>query len=121
MCDERGKLVTSHAVVARSPKMGGQLLRPVERDQRGEGGNAAITSRAKWQDSCGTPSPSYGVRQATWQRVSGFSSFVEQRSCQIVFRLKGERVRDFKQRFLLVLNCPLLELDKAASYPACQV
>jgi hypothetical protein len=42
MCDERGKLVTSHAVVARSPKVGGQLLRPIERDQRGYGGNAAI-------------------------------------------------------------------------------
>jgi hypothetical protein len=42
MCDERGKLVTSHAVVARSPKVDGQLLRPVERDQRGDGGNAAI-------------------------------------------------------------------------------
>jgi len=53
--------------------------------------------------------------------VSGFSS-LESNEVAKFFQVKVERVAHFESRLLLVLSCPfLLEWDKAASYPACQV
>jgi hypothetical protein len=68
----------------------------------------------------GGASPSYGVCQAAEQRVSGFSSFVEQRSCHFFW---GERMLSVWITLDNVSSWSSLSvarLDKAASYSACQ-
>jgi hypothetical protein len=57
--------------------------------------------------------------QATQRVFSGFSCFVEQRSCQIFGVRESSEVCD-RWTFPLVAQVLKLEWDKAASYPACQ-
>src|SRR5258707_2304873 len=58
--------------------------------------------------------------QATQRVFSGFSCFVEQRSCQN-FGFSGRAKFTTVATFPLVAHVLKLDLDKAASYPACQV
>ena len=58
--------------------------------------------------------------QATQRVFSGFSCFVEQRSCQN-FGVRGRAEFTTIGTFPLVAHVLKLEWDKAASYPACQV
>jgi hypothetical protein len=58
--------------------------------------------------------------QASQRVFSGFSFFVEQRSCQKSVSLESSLLMRVGT-FPLVAQVLKLEWDKAASYPACQV
>jgi hypothetical protein len=100
---------TSHAVVARSPKVGGQLLRPVKPDQRGDNGmlrsrglNAGSAPWASSSESPGAPAKEKGQARETLLRSRGILSVLNRGLLRDQSRNEGST-----QPFLIPVGTPL--------------
>src|ERR1700758_1368520 len=78
----RGSRLRPCCPLLRRANWGAIVLRPRNDGGRpSRGRNAPLCSSVVTRRGSDGASPSYGVCQTAEQRVSGFSSFVEQRSC----------------------------------------